>query len=172
MSNKKALFLDRDGVINVDHGYVSEIENFEFTDGIFDVLKKYQKLGYLLIVVTNQSGIGRGYYTIEDFHSVTTHKLKELKKEGIIIDEVYHCPHNPDSNCGCRKPSPSMLLHAKEMYDIDMDASWMIGDKKTDIDAGHNAGVKNTILISPDCKDKKGAKYCVKSIKEVTDIIG
>ena len=125
----------------------------------------------MLIVVTNQSGIGRGYYTIEDFYKVSTYKLKELKQQGIIIDEVYHCPHDPDSNCGCRKPSPAMLLHAKERYNIDMDSSWMIGDKKSDIDAGYNAGVKNTILISPDCSDKKGAKYCVNSISEIVDII-
>jgi D-glycero-D-manno-heptose 1,7-bisphosphate phosphatase len=171
LTKNRALFLDRDGVINVDHGYVSKVENFEFVDGVFEVLKKYQKLGYLLIVVTNQSGIGRGYYSSKDFKIVTSYKLKELKKRGVIIDEVYHCPHDPDSGCGCRKPSPSMLLEAKKKFDIDMNSSWMIGDKKSDIDAGYNAGVKNTILISPECYDKKGAKYCVNSISEIVDII-
>jgi D-glycero-D-manno-heptose 1,7-bisphosphate phosphatase len=167
----RAIFLDRDGVINVDHGYVSKIENFQFTDGIFEVLKYFKNLGYLLIVVTNQSGIGRGYYTSEDFETLTAWKLNELEKNRIFIDEVYHCPHDPDSGCECRKPAAGMLLCAKERFDIDMDSSWMIGDKKSDIDAGYNAGVKNTILISNDCSDKKGAKYCVNSVLDIIDII-
>lgn len=171
LAQNRALFLDRDGVINVDHGYVSKIENFEFCSGIFEVLKKYQKLGFLLIVVTNQSGIGRGYYSSEDFETVTAWKLDALEKEEIFIDEVYHCHHDPDSGCGCRKPAPGMLLEACEKFDIDMENSWMIGDKKSDIDAAYNAGVKNTILISQDCSDKKGASYCVNSILETMDII-
>ncbi len=171
LAKSKALFLDRDGVINVDHGYVCKIEDFEFVDGIFEVLKKYQKLGFLLIVVTNQSGIGRGYYSSEDFQKVTKWKLNALEREGISIDKVYHCPHDPDSGCGCRKPAPGMLKKASEEFDIDMQNSWMIGDKKSDIDAAYNAGVKNTILISSDCSDKKGALYCVESILEIMDII-
>ncbi len=171
LAKNRALFLDRDGVINVDHGYVCKIEDFEFCDGIFEVLKKYQKLGFLLIVVTNQSGIGRGYYTSEDFETVTAWKLDALEKREIFIDEVYHCHHDPDSGCGCRKPAPGMLLEACEKFDIDMENSWMVGDKKSDIDAAYNAGVKNTILISPDCSDKKGALYCVNSILETIDII-
>ncbi|MCH9813652.1 MAG: D-glycero-beta-D-manno-heptose 1,7-bisphosphate 7-phosphatase [Epsilonproteobacteria bacterium] len=171
LKTNKALFLDRDGVINIDKSYVSKIEDFEFTNGIFEVLKKYQKEGYLLIVVTNQSGIGRGYYTSEDFETLTAWKLDELKKREIFIDEVYHCHHDPDSGCGCRKPAPGMLLSAKEKFDIDMENSWMVGDKKSDIDAAYNAGVNNTILIAPECHDKKGARYCVNSILDIIDII-
>lgn len=171
MAQNRALFLDRDGVINVDHGYVCKIEDFEFCDGIFEVLKKYQKLGFLLIVVTNQSGIGRGYYSSEDFETVTAWKLDALEKQEIFIDEVYHCHHDPDSGCGCRKPAPGMLLEASEKFDIDMENSWLVGDKKSDIDAAYNAGVKNTILIAQDCSDKKGATYCVNSILETIDII-
>jgi D-glycero-D-manno-heptose 1,7-bisphosphate phosphatase len=171
LAKNRAIFLDRDGVINVDHGYVSKIENFQFTDGIFEVLKHFQEIGYLLIVVTNQSGIGRGYYTSEDFETLTAWKLDEFKKREILIDKVYHCHHDPDSGCECRKPAPGMLLRAKEKFDIDMQNSWMIGDKKSDIDAGYNAGVKNTILISKDCSEKKGAKHCVNSILDIIDII-
>ena len=167
----RALFLDRDGVINIDHGYVCKIEDFQFVDGIFEVLKKYQKLGFLLIVVTNQSGIGRGYYSSEDFKTVTDWMLDILEKKDIFIDEVFHCNHEPDSGCKCRKPAPGMLFEACEKFDIDMENSWMIGDKKSDIDAAHNAGVKNTILISSDCSDKKGATYCINSILETIDII-
>jgi len=171
LAKNRALFLDRDGVINIDHGYVCKIDDFEFCDGIFEVLKKFQKMGFLLIVVTNQSGIGRGYYTSDDFETVTAWKLDALEKKEIFIDEVYHCHHDPDSGCGCRKPAPGMLLEACEKFDIDMEASWMIGDKKSDIDAAYNSGVKNTILISPDCADKKGATYCVNTILETLKII-
>lgn len=171
LEQNRALFLDRDGVINKDKTYVAKIEDFEFCDGIFEVLKKYQNEGYLLIVVTNQSGIGRGYYTSEDFETLTEWKLDKLQKREIFIDAVYHCDHDPDSGCGCRKPAPGMLLTAKEKFDIDMENSWMIGDKKSDIDAAYNAGVKNTILISSDCSDKKGARYCVNSILDTMNII-
>jgi D-glycero-D-manno-heptose 1,7-bisphosphate phosphatase len=167
----KAIFLDRDGVINIDKSYVCKIEDFEFVEGIFEVLHYFRKLGFLLIVVTNQSGIGRGYYTSEDFEKLTAWKLKELEKEGIFIDEVYHCPHDPDSGCGCRKPSPDMLLKAKEKFNIDMQASWMIGDKKSDIYAGYNAGIKDTILISKDCSDMLGALHCVNTILDTIAII-
>jgi D-glycero-D-manno-heptose 1,7-bisphosphate phosphatase len=167
----KAIFLDRDGVINIDKSYVCKIEDFEFVEGIFEVLHYFRKLGFLLIVITNQSGIGRGYYTSEDFEKLTAWKLKELEKEGIFIDEVYHCPHDPDSGCGCRKPSPDMFLKAKEKFNIDMQASWMIGDKKSDIYAGYNAGIKDTILISKDCSDMLGASHCVNTILDTIAII-
>jgi D-glycero-D-manno-heptose 1,7-bisphosphate phosphatase len=171
LKKNRAIFLDRDGVINIDKSYVCKIEDFEFCVGIFDVLRTLQKMGYLLIVVTNQSGIGRGYYTSEDFKVLTKWKLKELEKESIFIDEVYHCHHDPDEGCGCRKPATGMLDAAKHKFDIDMANSWMIGDKKSDILAGKNAGVKNTILISRNTQDKKGAKFCVKSVVDVLEII-
>ncbi len=131
----RAIFLDRDGVINVDKGYVCKIDDFEFTEGVFEALREFQKRGFLLIVVTNQSGIGRGLYSSEDFKTLTAWKLDELKKRDIFIDEIYHCHHDPDSGCECRKPAPGMLLKAKEKFNIDMQNSWMIGDKKSDIDA-------------------------------------
>ncbi len=167
----RAIFLDRDGVINVDKGYVCKIDDFEFTEGVFEALREFQKRGFLLIVVTNQSGIGRGLYSSEDFKTLTAWKLDELKKRDIFIDEIYHCHHDPDSGCECRKPAPGMLLKAKEKFNIDMQNSWMIGDKKSDIDAAYNAGVKNTILISKDCSSKLGALYCVNSILDTIKII-
>ncbi len=167
MVQNKAVFLDRDGVINIDKSYVSKIEDFEFSEGIFELLIKLKKMGYLLIIITNQSGIGRGYYTEADFQTLTSWMLKEFEKKDIHIDDVYHCNHDPASGCDCRKPAPKMLLDAKKKFDIDMSLSWMIGDKKSDIDAGKNAGVNNTIFISEDCKDKKGSKFCVKSISDI-----
>lgn len=143
----RAIFLDRDGVINIDKQYVCKIEDFEFTEGIFDLLRFLRANGYLLIVVTNQTGIGRGYYTQEDFEKVTAWKVAQLRREGIEIDAVYHCPHAPESACACRKPSPKMLLDAQRAFNIDMSRSWMVGDKQSDILAGKEAGVGKTVLV-------------------------
>ncbi len=168
---KRAIFLDRDGVINVDRGYVSTIEAFEFVPHLFETLRHFQALGYLLIIVTNQSGIGRGYYTLEDFKKLSAWMLERLEEEGIEIDALYHCPHDPDSGCGCRKPAPGMILEAIDTFGIDPQRSWMIGDKQSDIGAAKNAGIERTILIAPDCADKRGARYCVQSIFDTMKII-
>ena len=144
----KALFLDRDGVINIDHGYVSRINDFEFVDGIFHLMKTALEKGYIIIIVTNQSGIGRGYYSEEDFEKLTAWMLEQLKKEEISIDRshIFFCPHDPDEGCECRKPMPGMFLEAAEKFEIDMPNSWMIGDKKSDIEAAVNAGVGHVFL--------------------------
>lgn len=144
----KALFLDRDGVINVDHGYVYKSDNFEFTPGLFELLKSAQKAGYKLIVVTNQSGIGRGYYTRSDFEKLTRWMLVRLLEQDITIAGVYYCPHDPSAPCDCRKPAPGMFLQAIKDHKINPAKSWMIGDKESDIDAALAAGVKNTVLIA------------------------
>ncbi len=143
----KAVFLDRDGVINIDKAYVSKIEDFEFCEGVFEALKHFQNLGYLLIVVTNQSGIGRGYYSEEDFQILSDWMQKELLHVKIKIDAIYHCPHAPEVNCACRKPKSGMFLKAIEDFDIDVANSWMIGDKETDMEAAIGAGIPNMILL-------------------------
>lgn len=144
---RKAVFLDRDGVINVDKSYVYKIEDFEFCEGVFEALRHFQKLGYLLIIVTNQSGIGRGYYSEEAFQNLTAWMKKELLHVKIKIDAVYHCPHRPEALCACRKPKSGMFEHAIKDFDIDVSQSWMIGDKPSDIDAALGAGIGNTILL-------------------------
>ncbi|MDD3324700.1 MAG: D-glycero-beta-D-manno-heptose 1,7-bisphosphate 7-phosphatase [Sulfurospirillaceae bacterium] len=144
---KKAIFLDRDGVINVDKSYVYKIEDFEFCDGVFEALSYFQKLGYLLIIATNQSGIARGYYGEEDFLILSQWMKREFLKRGIVISAIYHCPHMPEQNCECRKPKSGMFLQAIADFDIDVSHSWMIGDKQSDIDASMGAGVKNNILL-------------------------
>ena len=165
----KAIFLDRDGIINMDHSYVYKIDNFEFCEGIFEALQHFLSLDYQLFIVTNQSGIGRGYYTKDDFEKLTSWMLKEFTLEGIKITKVYHCPHSPDEGCECRKPAIAMLERARKEFDVDMKNSWMIGDKESDIQAGFNANIPNTIFVnSSTCKE---ASYSVKSILDTINII-
>ena len=168
MSNiqNRALFLDRDGVINVEKDYLYKIENFEFIDGIFELCKHYQEIGYKIFVVTNQSGIARGYYSEKDFTTLTMWMLEEFTQRSIKITEVYHCPHHPNisGECSCRKPKPGMILRAKEEYGVDLNSSIMIGDKERDIEAGLNAGLSETYLFNEtqDIKDSKATKIVSK----------
>ena len=135
----KAIFLDRDGTINVEKHYLYKIEDFEFMQGVIEGLRLLQEAGYLLIIITNQSGIGRGYYTEEDFNILNNWMLEKLKEEGVIINAVYYCPHLPDAavdiykiDCECRKPKLGMFLQAIKDYDIDLSQSYAIGDKIRD----------------------------------------
>ena len=160
MSNK-AVFLDRDGVINVDKGYVHKIEDFEFYPEVFPALKLLQKNNYKLIVVTNQSGIAVGYYTLEDFQKVTEFMLSQLEKHGIKIEKVYFCPHHPEGvipelrkKCACRKPESGMIKAAIKEFNINPAESFLIGDKETDIQAGHKEGIKSILV-----KTGQGKKY-------------
>ena len=144
---KKALFIDRDGIINIDHGYVYKIEDFEFTEDIFELVKLFSKDGYMIFIITNQSGIARGYYSENDFSTLTEWMIKKFKNNNITIEEVYHCPHSPEENCHCRKPQTGMIEQALEQYPIDLKHSWMIGDKQSDIDLALNAGIGFSIAI-------------------------
>lgn len=147
---KKALFLDRDGVINKEKNYLYKIEDFEFIDGVFEACKYFQEKGYLLIIITNQAGIARGKYTEEDYQLLTSWMIKEFEKENIIISKVYHCPHHPDfsGECECRKPNIGMLLEAKKDFDLDLSQSILVGDKNSDIEAGIKAEVGMNYLVS------------------------
>lgn len=152
---KKAVFLDRDGVINVDKGYVSKIEDFVWCDGVFEALLELIKLGYDLFIVTNQSGIGRGYYTLDDFERLNSYMLNELYKKGIEIKKVYFCPHAPEQNCSCRKPSPQMILRAAGEFAVDLKNSVLVGDKPSDIEAGKAANVEHLYKIGDEFSSLK-----------------
>src|SRR5512139_2969385 len=152
---RKALFLDRDGVINVEKNYVYRIEDFDFVDGIFDLCDCAQSLGFKLIVITNQAGIGRGYYTETDFTQLTEWMRGEFRSHGIEIDHVYYCPYHPTAGVGeykrdsfDRKPSPGMILKAKRDFDLDLPQSVLIGDKDSDIQAGRSAGVGHLVKLT------------------------
>jgi ADP-L-glycero-D-manno-heptose 6-epimerase len=142
----KAVFLDRDGVINKEIHFLHEPEKFELLPGVIEGLKKMQEKGYRLIVVSNQGGIGLGYFSKEDFFRVNSKMLKEFSEAGIGIDKIYFCPHSQSENCDCRKPKIGLFERSKKELNIDMKNSFMIGDRMSDIVAGKNAGVK-TILI-------------------------
>jgi D-glycero-D-manno-heptose 1,7-bisphosphate phosphatase len=146
----KAIFLDRDGVVNIEKNYVYKIRDFEFIDGIFDLCKKYQDEGYFIIIITNQAGIARGYYTEGDFRVLTRWMINEFKQHDVKISKVYHCPHYPDITgpCYCRKPNPGMILQAKEEFNLNLKECVLVGDKESDIQAGRNAGI--SILIKLD----------------------
>ena len=148
----KALFLDRDGVINIERNYVYLIKDFIFREEIFKICSAAMHKGYLIIVVTNQAGIGRGFYTESDFYKITNFMLKEFELRNIYITKTYFCPYHPiygigkylkDSND--RKPRPGMLLKASKEYNIELSSSIMIGDKITDKLASENAGIKHYI---------------------------
>lgn len=135
----KAVFLDRDGTINVEKNYLYKIEDFEFLPGVIDALKQLQQSGFMLIIITNQSGIGRGYYTEEDFHKLNNWMVSTLKEHGVTITDVYYCPHLPNAevaeyrkDCECRKPKLGMYEQAVKDHNISLSESYAIGDKIRD----------------------------------------
>ncbi|TKB43083.1 D-glycero-beta-D-manno-heptose 1,7-bisphosphate 7-phosphatase [Thalassotalea mangrovi] len=151
----KALFLDRDGIINIDHGYVSKIESFDFNPGIFELCYAAQQKGYLLIVITNQSGIGRGKYTEQDFQVLTEWMKGKFSEQQITINDVFYCPHHPTNakppylqDCQCRKPGPGMIVDAAKRHNIDLSQSIFLGDKSSDMEAAQAANVSTRILLS------------------------
>lgn len=165
---RKALFLDRDGVVNVEKNYLHKIEDFELMEGIIDVCRAYQEQGYLIIIVTNQSGISRGYYTEADFAHLSQWMVEHFKAFGITISRIYHCPHHEsiDGVCECRKPEPGMFLEARKEYDLDMEHSVMIGDNERDIEASLKAGVGMNILLSAQA-DSSQANIIIHSLREL-----
>lgn len=156
----KALFLDRDGVINVDYGYVHHKSNFEFLEGIFDLTRLALDKYYKIIIVTNQSGIGRGLYSEEIFLKLNAWMCECFKKEGVTIDRVYYCASHPSSGIGIykkkdfrRKPEPGMFIEARKEFNINMEDSVLIGDKMTDIQAGARSGIGRLLFLNNKIKE-------------------
>jgi D-glycero-D-manno-heptose 1,7-bisphosphate phosphatase len=150
----KAAFIDRDGVLNVDHGYVYRREDFQWLPGAVEALQALQQAGYALVVVTNQSGVARGLYSLDQMQTLHEHVSRELRDMGVLLTGIYACPHLPDAavpsyrvNCDCRKPQPGLILQAVQAHGLDVTASCLFGDKASDITAGRSAGVAHCCLI-------------------------
>ena len=149
----RALFLDRDGTLVHPRHYPSRPEELHLYDGIGPVLKDIQDMGFLLVVITNQAGIARGYFTESDLQNMHEYLAEQLDKSGVHLDSIYYCPHHPAGviqelaiRCNCRKPQPGMLLKAADDLDIDLQSSWFVGDILDDIEAGNRVGCR-TILV-------------------------
>ena len=164
----KALFLDRDGIINIDKSYVYKIEDFEFCEGIFTLCAFFQKKGFKIIVITNQSGIARGFYSEKDFENLSAFMCESFLQKGIKIDKIYHCPHL--EGCECRKPRPGMLLSAAKDFNINLKESFFVGDNLTDMEAGLNAGIENLFLIKKDFKAEDKFKVFA-NLKELLEYL-
>ena len=149
-SKKLAIFLDRDGVINEEVTYLSNPNDFKFIDGSIKALQILKKKGYLLIVITNQSGIARGYFTEMILYKIHDKMMKILKKNNIFLDDIFYCPHHPEFTgaCNCRKPNPGMIIQATKKYNIDLENSYMIGDTLNDISTGKNANCKTILVLT------------------------
>ncbi|MFD2097561.1 D-glycero-beta-D-manno-heptose 1,7-bisphosphate 7-phosphatase [Corallincola platygyrae] len=175
---QKAVFLDRDGVINVDHGYVHEIASFEFVEGVLDAARNLYQQGYLLVVVTNQSGIARGYYDESQFHQLTEWMKSEFQKAGAPLTAVYCCPHHPKGEiakyaieCQCRKPEPGMLKRAADEHNISLGSSYMVGDKADDMRAAIAAGLKGQFLVrTGKSVTKEGAELASEVVDSLADV--
>ena len=163
----RAIFLDRDGVINIDHGYVHSVDNFDFIDGIFDVIRTAHANKLKVVVVTNQTGIGRGFYSVQQFHQLTSWMCKEFMNAGAPIDKVYFSPFHPTEGLGeykkddfSRKPNPGMILQAQQELGLDLANSMLIGDKARDIQAGISAGLGLNILFTQERQQERVSHEC------------
>lgn len=157
---QKGLFLDRDGIINVDKSYLYKVEDFVFVDSIFDICRYYQDRGYLIFVITNQSGIARGHYSEDAVIRLHDWMVGEFKNRGITITDIRYCPHHHQKgigrykiDCECRKPKSGMIDELAKRYSVDLSHSILIGDKSSDIEAGKNGGITTNILIKSHYQD-------------------
>lgn len=163
-SPRKAAFLDRDGVINLDRAYVHQWDEFEFVPGAIDAMRRLREAGYVLIVVTNQSGLARGMYTEAQFQELTRRMCEHLAEAGAAVEAVYHCPHHPKGkvpelamDCDCRKPEPGMILRAAREHGLSLAHSIMVGDKPSDIEAARKAGVAKAFIVASDNEESDGS---------------
>jgi len=141
------VFLDRDGTLVRDLGYTHRIEDYELLPGVVSGLRRILAAGYKLAVITNQSGIGRGYYSAEQYQAFQAHLVGDLAAQGVPIEASYCCPHRPDAGCQCRKPQPALLHRARDEIGADLSSSWMIGDSAIDVELAKRGGCRGAVLV-------------------------
>lgn len=176
---RKALFLDRDGVINVNHGYVHTVAKTDWVEGIFELCKAARQAGFVLVVVTNQAGIARGNYSEEEFLAYTRWMHAEFAARGTPLAATYYCPHHPQgvleqyrAECACRKPGPAMILAAADALDINLGESWLMGDKPSDMAAAKAAGMRRALLLSAHREPvREGMAVQVSSLSEARQVL-
>jgi len=176
METQRAVFLDRDGVLMEDSNYVGELERVVIIEAAYTALKRLQDAGYKLLVVTNQSGVARGFFTRQHVEIVHDHLNKQFAAHGVRIDRYYVCPHHPDEQCDCRKPSPKSLREAAQEFHLDLARCYMIGDRASDIQTGRNAGVTTILVLTGAGRDtltegKVKADYVAADINAAADWI-
>jgi D,D-heptose 1,7-bisphosphate phosphatase len=161
VETNRAVFLDRDGTIARDVPYCSRPEDFELLEGVGEGIRMLNEAGFRVIVVTNQSGIARGYFTEEMLHKIHQKMKSDSARYGAHIDAIYYCPHHPDEGCDCRKPKPTLILRAAREHNIDLTKSFSIGDKLQDIEAGHAAGCRTVLIIPVDGEATLPEEYSI-----------
>lgn len=170
---RPAIFLDRDGVIteNIENGYVNTFADVSFINGVLHSLAELAKSNYAIVIVTNQAGVGKGYFSLEMARAINDYVLDEIIKAGGRVDGLYLCPHTPEENCECRKPRPGMLLQAQRELDLDLSRSWMIGDALTDLQAGEAAGVKETMLVLTGRGAEQAQEHNLQGVANLTEAL-
>lgn len=177
-----AIFLDRDGTINHDHGYVHQVDDFQFIEGSIEAMQQLKTQGFALVLITNQSGIARGIFTEQQFMQLTEWMDWSLADRDVDLDGIYFCPHHPDGSvagyshtCGCRKPQPGMFLSAQQQLNIDLVSSWMVGDKLEDMQAAAAAGVGYKVLVRTGklltYEAEQAADYVIDSLADLPDLV-
>lgn len=168
---QKTIFFDRDGVVNIDKGYVYRIDDFEYMSGFVEFFTFCKQKGFLTLLITNQSGINRGFYTQDDFKRLCDFMQQDLAKRcGYAFDKIYFCPHTPQENCLCRKPKIGLIKQAMNDFPIDLSQSYLIGDKQSDIECALNAGIKMQILFSKSSEISK-ASFVIDNFHKAHSII-
>jgi len=170
MRLKKLALLDRDGVVNVDFGYVYQPERFVFTPHFFEFCSVLVKHGYQIAIVTNQSGIGRGFFSQQDFDRLTAWMENEFHTRGFSLVGVFCCPHSPSEHCSCRKPSPKMFFEAMNLAGVAPENCINVGDKDSDMLAGINAGIIRNFQFLPNLRDNSSNQKLIKTVNDLLDI--
>jgi len=173
LSEKKgtAVFLDRDGTVNVDYGFVAKPEDVKLLPGVVEAIRELNQAGIPVFIISNQSGVGRGYYTVDDVKAVNEEIRKQLAEQGAKVQDFYFCPHAPEENCECRKPKVGLIRQAMEESNLDLKRIYTIGDKPSDVELAHNAGGMGTVVFSGQTKPEDIASWPFQPDFKAQDLI-